>query len=82
MSLEKGAGAKENLSRLSAPPGLCADCRHLWLAVSARSAFVRCGLAETDERFLRYPPLPVRACAGFARGAIDETREMPGGSGP
>ncbi|HEV7670813.1 MAG TPA: hypothetical protein VGS22_20015 [Thermoanaerobaculia bacterium] len=68
MSLEKGAEAKKKLSLLSAPPGLCAECKHLWLAVSVRSAFVRCGLAEEDSRFLRYPPLPVRVCEGFARG--------------
>lgn len=68
MSLLKGAEAKKELSLVSAPPGLCADCKHLWLAVSARSAFVRCGLAEEDARFLRYPPLPVRECAGFVRG--------------
>ncbi len=67
MSLLKGAEARGNLSLLSAPPGLCADCRHLWLATSARSAFVRCGLAEEDPRFSRYPPLPVRMCAGFER---------------
>jgi len=68
MSLLKGAEAKKKLSLASVLPGLCADCKHLWLAVSARSAFVRCGLAEEDARFLRYPPLPVRECSGFARG--------------
>jgi len=26
---------------------------------------VRCGLADTDPRFLRYPPLPVRTCDGY-----------------
>jgi len=69
MSLLKGAEAKEKLSLVTAPPGLCAECKYLWLATSARSAFVRCGLAEEDERFLRYPPLPVRECEGFVRGA-------------
>ena len=68
MSLAKGDEAKKHLPLLTAPPGLCAECRHLWLAVSARSAFVRCGLAEEDARFLRYPPLPVRECSGFVRG--------------
>lgn len=29
------------------------------------STFFRCLLAETDTRFTRYPPLPVRACAGY-----------------
>ena len=67
MSLLKGAEARKSLSLVSAPPGLCAECAHLWLAVSAKSAFVRCGLAEEDPRFLRYPGLPVRVCAGFLR---------------
>lgn len=67
MSLEKGVEARRHLNLLSAPPGLCAECVHLWLAVSVRSAFVRCGLAEEDARFLRYPGLPVRECAGFER---------------
>lgn len=53
------------LSRLSASPGLCATCEHLRLLASRRSVFVRCGLAETDPRFLRYPPLPVVACPGW-----------------
>ncbi len=53
------------LARLPAPPGLCAACLHLRIAASPRSVFVRCGLSETDPRFPRYPPLPVRVCPGF-----------------
>ena len=53
------------LERLSAPPGLCATCEHLRIAASARSVFARCGLAETDPRFPRYPPLPVMASLGY-----------------
>lgn len=29
------------------------------------STFFRCLRAETDARFTRYPPLPVRACPGY-----------------
>ena len=29
------------------------------------STFFRCLLAESDARFTRYPPLPVRACPGY-----------------
>lgn len=29
------------------------------------STFFRCVRAETDARFTRYPPLPVRACPGY-----------------
>ncbi|MEO6193635.1 MAG: hypothetical protein ABIS20_11535 [Thermoanaerobaculia bacterium] len=53
------------LDRLAVPPGLCASCEHLRLLASRRSVFVRCGLAAVDPRFLKYPPLPVRACAGY-----------------
>jgi hypothetical protein len=59
------------LADLAADPGLCAGCVHLRLLASARSVFVRCGLAEQDPRFPRYPPLPVRACAGFRPAAPD-----------
>lgn len=55
------------LKKLPAPPGLCAACEHLRLVASSRSVFVRCGLAETDPRFPRYPPLPVVACGGYLR---------------
>jgi hypothetical protein len=53
------------LTDVKADPGLCGTCLHLRLQASARSVFVRCGLAEQDPRFPRYPPLPVRSCAGF-----------------
>jgi len=53
------------LARLTAQPGLCRTCEHLRLLASARSVFLRCGLADTDPGFLRYPPLPVLRCAGY-----------------
>ncbi len=53
------------LEKLAVPPGLCATCEHLRLLASCRSVFVRCGLAAADPRFPKYPPLPVRACAGY-----------------
>ena len=46
--------------------GLCATCR--WMrAVSKRrgSVFYRCGRADDDARFPRYPPLPVLTCPGY-----------------
>jgi hypothetical protein len=49
---------------LATPAGLCETCVHLRLVASRRSVFVRCGLAATDPRFVRYPPLPVRRCPG------------------
>ncbi|HYU31558.1 MAG TPA: hypothetical protein VEW48_05305 [Thermoanaerobaculia bacterium] len=53
------------LQSLPVDPGLCATCEHLRLLASKRSVFLRCGLADTDPAFVRYPPLPVRACPGY-----------------
>ena len=53
--------------------GLCATCTHARVVKGARSAFVRCGLSETDARFPRYPRLPVAECDGYSRIAIDLT---------
>jgi hypothetical protein len=51
-----------------AAAGLCATCRHARVQETARgSRFWRCLLAETDERFDRYPRLPVLACPGYER---------------
>lgn len=55
------------LARLSASPGLCATCEHLRLLASRSSVFVRCGLADRDPRFLKYPSLPIVACPGWRR---------------
>lgn len=49
--------------------GLCATCSHARVQRSAKgSNFWRCARTDTDARFLRYPPLPVRACLGHERG--------------
>jgi hypothetical protein len=48
--------------------GLCATCRHARLVGSARgSQFWRCGRADTDPAFPRYPRLPVIECRGWDR---------------
>jgi len=31
------------------------------------SVFYRCLRADTDPRFVRYPPLPVLQCSGYER---------------
>jgi|GEM_PF-984874 len=69
------------LARLSIDPGLCATCVHLRLLSSPRSIFVRCGKAEEDPAFSRYPPLPVRVCPGYRRSDELEKGD-PGGSQP
>lgn len=60
-----GEKGREALDRLRVPAGLCAECVHLRLLASRRSVFVRCGLADADPAFPKYPPLPVVACDGF-----------------
>ena len=56
---------RRRVAALPVPPGLCATCEHLRVAASKRSVFVRCGLADTDPRFPKYPNLPVVGCGGY-----------------
>jgi hypothetical protein len=55
--------------------GLCLTCRWMRSVTNRRgSTFFRCGRADTDPAFPRYPPLPVLQCAGYeSAGTIDET---------
>jgi hypothetical protein len=47
------------------PEGLCPGCVHVRAITSDRgSTFFLCRLSLTDERFPKYPPQPVVACAG------------------
>ena len=51
------------------PAGLCERCAHVQLVTSAReSTFYLCRLSLVDDRFPRYPRIPVLACPGFLRG--------------
>jgi len=51
-----------------ADAGLCDSCRHQRLVSNTRgSVFSRCERSRTDERFPKYPRLPVRECVGFER---------------
>ncbi len=47
--------------------GLCRGCVHAVVVVHPRGGapYWRCGLADQDTRFTRYPVLPVIRCAGF-----------------
>ena len=48
-------------------PGLCERCVHVQVVTSARgSQFYLCRLSYVDDRFPRYPPIPVLACDGFS----------------
>ncbi len=64
---ERTASAEERrlVAERTVPAGLCVTCVHLQVLASPRSVFVRCGLADKDPRFPRYPALPVTACAGY-----------------
>jgi hypothetical protein len=46
--------------------GLCATCRHMRKIQSDRgSIFYFCQRSATDERFPKYPRLPVLQCPGY-----------------
>jgi hypothetical protein len=56
--------------------GLCDHCVHQRLIRNTRgSVFSLCERSRTEpERFVRYPPLPVRRCDGFVARAPGESR--------
>jgi hypothetical protein len=50
----------------SASVGLCANCRHSKLVVSAKGGqFWLCERSRTDRRYPKYPRLPVLECPGY-----------------
>ena len=54
-----------NSTRERERAGLCADCIHKRVITSDRGAtFYLCQLSATDQRFPKYPRLPVLQCAG------------------
>ena len=54
--------------------GLCATCGWVQIVRNRRdSVFYRCTRAETDARFVRYPPLPMLRCPGYERQADDQS---------
>jgi hypothetical protein len=48
--------------------GLCATCIHCRLITTRRSSFYMCQRSFTDERFPKYPRLPVVRCIGHEPG--------------
>lgn len=75
-----GRGATRDTAAVSSSPfGLCAACAHQRVVGNTRgSTFSLCGLSRTDDRFPRYPRMPVGACPGFR--ARDEDA-APGSTG-
>jgi len=61
--------------------GLCSSCVHCRLIRARRSTFYMCQRSFTDERFPKYPRLPVVQCIGYERGApsTGADREVDGG---
>jgi len=53
-------------------PGLCASCRHARLVMGANSRFWLCERSRADERYPRYPRLPVVSCPGHERSATPQ----------
>ena len=71
--------ATEPEPRHNRPPppdaGLCGGCAHAAAVATRRgSVFLRCGLHDSDPRFAKYPPLPLRACPGFLGRTEGERR--------
>ena len=58
------------------PAGLCDTCRHQKVIRNTRgSSFSMCLRAREDDRYPKYPPLPVMRCPGHEpRGRGDRNR--------
>lgn len=55
--------------------GLCDSCTHQKIVKSGRgSVFSMCLLHKTDDRFPKYPRLPVERCPGYERRELSESR--------
>lgn len=66
--------AADGWRKLAVAPGLCADCLHARVNETRRgTAYLRCALATADNRFARYPRLPVTECAGYDPSVTSST---------
>ncbi len=56
-------------------------CRHAAVKATNRgTVYLRCTRASWDDRLVKYPPLPVRDCPGFAPiGGKGGTEAFEGG---
>jgi hypothetical protein len=62
-------------SLTSVKAGLCDSCKHQKIVKSGRgSVFSMCLLHRTDERFAKYPRIPVERCQGYERRELSESR--------
>ena len=60
----------------SPPAGLCDSCRHQQVVRTKRSTFSLCLRWKDDDRYPRYPRLPVLRCRGHERRV--EAADAPG----
>ena len=55
--------------------GLCDSCKHQKIVKSGRgSVFSMCLRHRTDDRFPKYPRIPVESCPGYERRELSESR--------
>ena len=58
--------------------GLCNLCAHQQVVRSGRgSVFSLCQLSKTDDRFPKYPRVPVTDCDGFRPSRSSESHPQP-----
>jgi hypothetical protein len=54
--------------------GICLDCKLAKIIISAKaSRFIQCQKHFEDNRFAKYPRLPVMACLGFEKQSCRES---------
>lgn len=59
-------GKEHAAPQLDPSIGLCSVCRFVKRQDTKRGAtFYRCGRADEDATFMKYPPTPVGQCRGF-----------------
>lgn len=63
------------------PAGLCDSCRHQRVVRNTRgSSFSLCRRSREDERYPRYPRVPVLSCRGHEPRAAQEDEGAAGGT--
>jgi hypothetical protein len=64
--MRDGRAAPSSKSVAANNLGLCANCTHARrITTDKGSLFLQCQLSFADQRFAKYPALPVLACSGF-----------------
>ncbi|MGA2413136.1 MAG: hypothetical protein ABSF59_01745 [Candidatus Sulfotelmatobacter sp.] len=72
MMMQDGKDAPPSPPLAAREYGLCAGCVHARRIRSDRgSTFLLCQLSLVDQRFPKYPRLPVLACGGYQKRSGD-----------